>query len=437
MTIVAGFGAGCGIAGSISGKIKISRDMFENYVAPITDAVSVGIAKSDKNSADADDAKQTSKSFFVTFDENGDIERVVFRAKKQNGEEQTISQENINGEIDKMYVSGEFVFIRYSKFVSSGGGDPRDIDPDYDKKDYACDSDRQSFAVHKSTGKVYSLSALNASVLNIEDGNIVLVCTEQTNTSLLNTYYSLSVSDGNLVFTDIVPNKNIYISKVHVDKFGHVFVKNDKSTEVIGDYIYYISDNVVKGSDGFTYEYTDNLWAYTLNYYNANKQLVKVPNDRKVYLEKGYYGNLMVAGRYIFTLDYFLHVSYDDGDGLYKSWGSLYPTYSNSLVVSNELFLLAENQDSSLALIYYNLSSINTPPTDYVWYVGSPYLSDVRPVLTVSSARVQNDVIYAVVESVMGQKTYAVTIDGNKEIHTEMLSDIGYERSVITIQALN
>ena len=66
-----------------------------------------------------------------------------------------------------------------------------------------------------------------------------------------------------------------------------------------------------------------------------------------------------------------------------------------------------------------------------------PALSDVREVLTVTSAYAVNDIIYAAAETVTGQKKYAVTIDKNKKIHTELLSDIGFERSIIIIQPLN
>jgi len=116
-----------------------------------------------------------------------------------------------------------------------------------------------------------------------------------------------------------------------------------------------------------------------------------------------------------------------------------------TFVISNELFALEENTQSILILSYHNLSSMNTPVlTDYqylenIHYSSSvkPALSDVRELMTVTSAYVIDDVIYATTESVMGQKKYAITIDANKVIHTELLSDAGFERSIFTIQPLN
>ena len=138
------------------------------------------------------------------------------------GEEITITQDEINGEIDKLYSAGGYTFI---SFVPEGKvqrptGD--DITYDYtgialyDKYDYTSNSERQSFVIDNTTGLVYALDGF--SIDRIENG--VIISSDK--------HFDMEAQEnGELKFTQIVQNETLTVYGVFKDKYGTKYVHND------------------------------------------------------------------------------------------------------------------------------------------------------------------------------------------------------------------
>lgn len=138
------------------------------------------------------------------------------------GEEITITQDEINGEIDKLYSMYGYTFI---SFVPEGKAQ-RPIGDDitydytgialYDKCDYTSNSERQSFVIDNSTGYVYAIE--DFSIESIENGVIISS----------GKYFDMEAQEnGDLKFTQIVQNETLTVYGVFKDKYGTKYVYND------------------------------------------------------------------------------------------------------------------------------------------------------------------------------------------------------------------
>jgi len=138
------------------------------------------------------------------------------------GEEITITQDEINGEIDKLYSMYGYTFI---SFVPEGNvqrpiGDDITYDHTgialYDKCDYTSNSERQSFVIDNTTGLVYALDGF--SIDRIENG--VIISSDK--------HFDMEAQEnGELKFTQIVQNETIEVHSVYKDKYGTKYVHND------------------------------------------------------------------------------------------------------------------------------------------------------------------------------------------------------------------
>ena len=138
------------------------------------------------------------------------------------GEEITITQDEINGEIDKLYIVGGYTFI---SFVPKGESQRPNttnlaLDDDgiahYDKGGYNSGRERQSFVIDNATGYVYAIK--NFSIDEIDRGIII------SN----GIYYDMTVeANGELIFKQIVMNQTLRIYDIFKDKYGHKYVNNN------------------------------------------------------------------------------------------------------------------------------------------------------------------------------------------------------------------
>ena len=84
-------------------------------------------------------------------------------AYKGNGKEEVITQDDLNGMIDKVYVSGNYTFISFVAIGRSERPSDENLEygPDgistYDKTGYYTSSDRKSFIIDNSTGLIYPI----------------------------------------------------------------------------------------------------------------------------------------------------------------------------------------------------------------------------------------------------------------------------------------
>ena len=146
-------------------------------------------------------------------------------AYEGNGKEEVITQDDLNGMIDKVYVSGNYTFI---SFVAIGrserpSDDNLEYGPDgistYDKTGYYSSSDRKSFIIDNSTGLIYPI--VDFKIERLEGGCI--------RTDDEHTVYDFRINEnGDMEIYPIINNDTIRIHHVMKDKYGQVYVANDR-----------------------------------------------------------------------------------------------------------------------------------------------------------------------------------------------------------------
>lgn len=127
--------------------------------------------------------------------------------------------------IDKVYVSGNYTFI---SFVAIGrserpSDDNLEYGPDgictYDKTGYYTSSDRKSFTIDNSTGLIYPIIGFR--IERLEGGCI--------RTEDEHTVYDFRINEnGDMEIYPIISNDTINVHHVMKDKFGQVYVANDR-----------------------------------------------------------------------------------------------------------------------------------------------------------------------------------------------------------------
>ena len=199
---------------------------------------------------------QTYSTGNVVYNENS-IEKVTF-TKKSNITEETydangnlitstteITQEEIPGQINKLYVFGNYTFIQFVpllgesgiyKYLDNEGNIQReyleirsnkliyDVNgvAEFDKTNYYSSALSQSFVINNETGYIYRIE--NFVIDNITETGVI---TDKNNGRRTPNYYRMKFVDNNLVFEDVAPDKSMQVDGVVLDKYGWIFVQND------------------------------------------------------------------------------------------------------------------------------------------------------------------------------------------------------------------
>lgn len=194
----------------------------------------------------------------VEYDANS-IQKVTFKKKTTINEDiydnkgnvissnQTITQEDISAQVNKLYVTGKYMFMQFIPILFESGnynyyeGDtlkteylevrPSSLTYDlngiseFDTKNYYSSALSQSFVIDNETGYIYKIE--NFSIASIIDSDLV----KDSN----NNIYKMSKNNqGTLSFIDVMPNKDVQIlyENIATDKYGYTFVYNDKIEQV-------------------------------------------------------------------------------------------------------------------------------------------------------------------------------------------------------------
>lgn len=400
-------------------SVKISDSMFNNYHINISESVSLGIRTAPPSSAES----TTKKNYLIAFDQNGNITEVVFRSSTTDGDGNIINQNDIDGQIKKMYVSDNFVYICYTS--EEIDAQERLNDCDYDTKNYTCNDNTQSFLISKENGKIYSLSAFDS--INIISNNIIK--TE-------NEYYSISIEDNNATFKDLVPNKNITVSNIFVDVFGTVFVKNNLAVQSEGNYFYYTSNNIYPGSDGYAYQ-IDETSNIDIKRFNSEKFLEPVSLDTSVGFANNYFYSYILAGNLLLNAydgsSYANVYKFNEDSSLFKLDGLLIYNEnmsSDTYILGNKLLVSKSDSLGKKSLVNFDL---NTLIKNGSYYTATENLI----VPTITSMVIKNKLLYAINNTLTSKEEYLISIGENGQVISEKLSDIGYDANIITIQPLN
>jgi hypothetical protein len=149
---------------------------------------------------------------------------------KENGtaKEETISQEKIYGQIDKLCVDGDFTFMSFvlpdndSRPADDELVDDGDGVSTYDKEGYFSDDTRQSFVVDNANGLTYKIE--NFRIKKVSHGCIL---------SMDNNFvYDMSVNQKKeLFFSSVFSNNSIVVTDCFKDKYGYRYILNDRVNE--------------------------------------------------------------------------------------------------------------------------------------------------------------------------------------------------------------
>ena len=266
----------------------------------------------------------------------------------------------------------------------------RENNPDYDRVNYQCTWEFQSFVIFKPTGKIYALADLAPKPANeydtvqisvdIKDGNVVSLQNYITGS---NAYYELSVDGDSLKATSLIPNTNIQVQDVMVDKFNNVYIRMSTGEQTTnGTKLYYSHNNFYKGDDGFVYELKEERittlgggWrqAYSLKQLNENREAVAVPEGTKAYITQGSYynsGGWLVNGDFMFQVNWDSISVYFNGPNGYEGCGWMNMNNSDGtweqkiFPYKGELFVIT-TENGVKKLTHFDISSLTEPTFEY------------------------------------------------------------------------
>lgn len=139
------------------------------------------------------------------------------------GSETTITQDDIDGEIDKLCVMNGYTFI---SFVPNNTSQrpiitnqlKKDINGyiEYDTTNYFSNNSRQSFVIDNRSGYIYPIKDITIQNLH---NNLLLIN---------NLVYDYKIINDNLTFYPLFTNTTISINNYMKDKYGNNYIFNDK-----------------------------------------------------------------------------------------------------------------------------------------------------------------------------------------------------------------
>ncbi len=273
----------------------------------------------------------------VSFKKNDSVKEEIYDSDgKVISSERRLTQEEIPAQINKFYATEnflfmQFVFVRQAKandmLFEEGGhyylndytvryGEYTEVRPDdlvydesgiteFDRTGYRNSEYVKNFVVDRATGYIYQIENFN--IDRVCNTNIVRVDGTE---SFRYYYYKISLSpEGELLITDVMPNREVWVDWVETDKNGYTFVCNsainliDKENK-----IYYFTDaNEYFIDDAQEVYQRDTNYPYTIKSVIVNGEPQKYNNDkvlsglRGIGIEKGemYRGLGNYKGRFV------------------------------------------------------------------------------------------------------------------------------------------
>lgn len=274
----------------------------------------------------------------VSFKKNDSVKEEIYDSDGEViSSERRLTQEEIPAQINKFYATEnflfmQFVFVRQAKandmLFEEGGhyylndytvryGEYTEVRPDdlvydengiteFDRTGYRNSEYVKNFVVDRATGYIYQIENFNIDVVF----NTSIVGVDDGTESFRYYYYRISVNpEGELLFTDVMPNREVWVYGVETDKYGYTFVWNDAINLIDKENkIYYFTDGDEYFIDDAQEVYQcDTNYPYTISVM-VNGEPQKYNNDkvlsglRRIGREKdemymGYMGNY--KGRFV------------------------------------------------------------------------------------------------------------------------------------------
>jgi hypothetical protein len=138
---------------------------------------------------------------------------------------ETITQEEVDGQVDKLYVLYQFTFISFVPLTLNSRPEASLLENDYDdvalydKTDYYSDSTRQSFVVDNETGLIYRIE--NTNIANLSGGCVKVKDSPYP--------FDMRITNqGELQFFSLYQNPAIITNSCIKDKYGNKFIYNNR-----------------------------------------------------------------------------------------------------------------------------------------------------------------------------------------------------------------
>jgi len=276
----------------------LSSDMFKDYRAEFGDSVSLGIMNGASSNTQARDSgaggsdilgnggpsgNQEQKNRLVGIDDEENISEIWFSkiGISDDGRPNVITQDDLKAQIDKLHITKDFIYFSVTTralcsdchmYHSDGYGNCYIYSANssysreqYDRSGYQSNAEVQSFLIDRQSKNVYSLA--NMVYIYYLDENLI---TGKTIIGYHDIYgypifsaisvYLLTVEDGQIKFTDMVPNKNINVVRGLMDKNGIIFIANDTVDAIANGVVmcrlqsYLGNNDFTKSSDGNVYK---------------------------------------------------------------------------------------------------------------------------------------------------------------------------------------
>lgn len=259
---------------------KVNYKDLTGYRINLENVSALGIYSTSSNSSRSLSSRsQSNKNYLVMaigssynqigYDETGVIEVTFIKNGSQevNGET-TITQEEINGEIDKLYVLEDYTFVSFVLEGTSQRPESSELvyDTDgiaiYDKTDYFSGSSRQSYIIDNVSGLIYKIEDFN--IKSISGG-----CLVSADDDFI---YDFRVNEnGEIEIFSLFQNPSISWVSCFKDKYGIKYIQNDRiNTYDSSTKTFFYVFNSNSQDDGLiTYELTSNKETIKLEYSNS------------------------------------------------------------------------------------------------------------------------------------------------------------------------
>lgn len=421
--------------------VQLSAQMFDNARVELDGAENIGIIVEEEEDPEMTDPV-TERSYIVSFNDDGTFDKItfVFTTTEENGDgTYEVTQEQIEGNPVKLYVTDAFIFLAYAKNIYYTQSERED--PFYNR---IYEYNEENFVIERESGKLYPMEAAGS--------YMVLSDTIIRSTGVADSdFYSLKTEDGVLKITDLMPNKNIFVDGAWEDKFGNIYVQNDTSESRDGNIIY-CKQSVTIGDDGYAYVLGNGRY---MNEIGGTMTIERYGKDGKkeenwsantiIETDKSYNDEvsyLVLTGDEIFSFGSgWQGNEYDwygkrTGVGTYRSV-AYHSHYFGVAFLSTDM-LIAKTFDGQVW--YYELLSEKNVKYNYD---GDRLESYANQGMVMESGDLYADEsgVFIKIEEVQGTTVYKLEqvtgSDGRPSVEAKLYKEIEYQADVITIQPLN
>lgn len=420
--------------------VQLSAQMFENARVELDGAENIGIIVEEEEDPELT-GTTTERSYIVSFNEDGTFDKITFlftSTDEYSDGTYRVTQEQIEGNPIKLYVTDTFIFLAYRTGMMS---DYEKEDPDYE---ITYNSSDENFVIDRATGKLFSLKELTR--FRVVSNSVVEYSNPASN------YYRLSVEDGALTVTDLLPNKNIEARFVVEDKFGNCYVQTDSYEGKEGNVVYGMN-LFYTGNDGYVYEMTEDIvMAYSL----GNTYLLRrYGSDGNV--EQNWSADTIIrfyswrdiadTAAYIMLMGNEVYVFRPDSGDLYYFW---YGERTDAgTVVSKEYLWYMDGAVPVAPGMIAAYATYGTGQSDQIWYydMTEKYIDDRVEsrnqgyICDRGILYTEGNKAFVRMEEAMGTTIYELVLttgeDGDPSVEAKLYLEIVYQAEVVTIQPLN